>query len=394
MTGPRQSTRRLHIGVAAPVSLQMIAPLLAGPKPTTNGLQSALIADFCIDLHRRGHDLEIFTLSLDELDVGDFSGDRISLHVRKYRQRLRWIDAFRIERRALRLAMAASQCEIIHAHWGYEFGLAAQRSGKPVLITLHDWAPEIFRLNRDRYRLARLAMQQLVVQRAKFVTANSPYIASLAKRSGLVDIPVIPNGIKLPHSPASPLTNTSPVIGALNNGFGARKNVVRLIESFALVRETFPKAKMRLAGHEYGPSEAAERWAVDHELHRGIEFVGPIPSADVRGFMQSLNLFVHPSLEESFGMVLIEALAAGTPVVAGTKSGAVPWVLGDGVAGTLVDVASAQTLSEAIGRLLTDSDALRASAAAGFGHVQNNFSLEHVVDLYEAQYEAIVESNC
>jgi glycosyltransferase involved in cell wall biosynthesis len=75
------------------------------------------------------------------------------------------------------------------------------------------------------------------------------------------------------------------------------------------------------------------------------------------------------------------------------KSGAVPWVLGDGVAGTLVDVASAEALSAAIVRLLADNAALQASAAAGFSHVQKNFSLEHVVDLYEAQYDTIVAGN-
>ena len=393
MTSPRQSARRLHIGVAAPVSLQMIAPLLVGSKPTTNGLPSALIADICIELHRRGHDLEIFTLSLGEHDVGDFSGDRISLHVRKCRQRLRWIDAFRIERRALRQAMAASRCEIIHAHWGYEFGLAAQRSGKPVLVTLHDWAPEVFRLSRDRYRLVRLGMQRLMVRRSKFTTANSPYIASMATRWGIAEMPVIPNGIDIRAiSPKLPMASGL-VLGALNNGFGALKNVTRLLEAFALVKAAIPAATLRLAGHDFGPSERAAQWAAGRALDDGVEFVGTLPHSEVPNFMRSLDLFVHPSLEESFGMVLIEALAAGTPVVGGTKSGAVPWVLGDGVAGTLVDVASAEALSAAIVRLLADNAALQASAAAGFSHVQNNFSLEHIVDLYEAQYEAIVEGN-
>ena len=385
--------RRLHIGIAGPAALQLIAPFLDGPQPKTDGYSFPLISQLAIALRERGHRVTVFTCSIAPEDQGTFHGDGITLVVCPRRERLRWIDAFRVERRALRQAMSASECEIVHAHWGYEFGLAAQRSGKPVLVTLHDWAPEVFRLSRDRYRLVRLGMQRLVLQHADATTANSPYIAALAENWGLTDLPVIPNGVEVPQSSAPRVTTAPLVIGALNNGFGARKNVVRLIESFALVRETFPKAKMRLAGHEYGPSEAAERWAVDHELSRGIEFVGPIPSEDVRGFMQSLNLFVHPSLEESFGMVLIEALAAGTPVIGGTKSGAVPWVLGDGVAGTLVDVDSAEALSAAIVRLLADNAALQASATAGFSHVQNNFSLEHIVDLYEAQYEAIVEGN-
>jgi L-malate glycosyltransferase len=71
--------------------------------------------------------------------------------------------------------------------------------------------------------------------------------------------------------------------------------------------------------------------------------------------MRAASVLAHPSLEESFGMIVLEAMATGTPVVAGRASGAVPWLLAND-AGVLVDVRNSAAIAEAINGLLGDPE--------------------------------------
>lgn len=376
----------LHIGLAGPVALQLISPKLEGARPGTDGYSAPLISRLTLELLSRGHRVTIFTLSMNEADFGVFHGERLTVNVGPIRKRLRWVDAFRAERHALQHVMVPSTCDIIHAHWSYEFALAALRSGKPTLVTVHDWAPEVLRYQRHPYRLVRLGMQWTVLRRAQHVTANSPYISERATRWAGREVPVVPNGISIPSSCPERGSPPGAVLGALNVGFGRLKNVAALLEAFVTVRTALPNAVLRLGGPDHGVGERAHQWAMERDLARGVEFLGGLSADDVPAFMRSLDLFVHPSLEESFGMVLVEALAEGTPVVAGAKSGAVPWVLDHGAAGSLVDMGSSGAIAMEIVRLLQDPVALRKSAAAGFVSIQQRFSLERVVDGYEQQY--------
>ena len=89
-------------------------------------------------------------------------------------------------------------------------------------------------------------------------------------------------------------------------------------------------------------------------------------------------------------MVLLEAIDEGTPVIAGRDSGAVPWVLGEGAAGCLLDVRNADAITRAILELLDDHGARESMAVAAWKHVRERFGLSAVVDLYEEQYDALL----
>ena len=118
-----------------------------------------------------------------------------------------------------------------------------------------------------------------------------------------------------------------------------------------------------------------------------MTFLGPIPAVEIPEFMCSLDVFVSPSLEESFGMTLIEAIMQGTPVVGGSASGAVPWVLNFGEAGELVNVQDPASIAWGITRSLDVDESTRK---ARYDYVHENFSLGHVVDRYEAKYCSVL----
>jgi glycosyltransferase involved in cell wall biosynthesis len=303
------------------------------------------------------------------------------------RPQRRWVDGFRVERTLLRDAIRAHPADVIHAHWTYEFALAALAArSAPAVVSVHDWAPEVLRHHRDPYRLVRLVMQASVLARARHLTANSPYIAERIRRTYRRVATIIPNGIVMPSHALRSDMAPNVVIGSLNNGFSTLKNVGRLIDAFAEIRRSTPDATLRLAGVDFAPGGPAAHYAVATGSADGVEFLGPIPSQAVPEFMRGLSVLVHPSLEESFGMTLLEAIIEGTLVVAGQRSGAVPWVLGEGIAGELVDVSDAGAIASAVLRLTADQEFAARRRTEAFTHVQANFSLDHVLDLYEQVY--------
>ncbi|MCP3973306.1 MAG: glycosyltransferase family 4 protein [bacterium] len=382
--------QQLHIGIAGPFDLVEGSQFLEPPLPTGRGYATRVTVALAGALLERGHRLTIFTTSTDPADVGTYRGQGIEVVVVPMRPRRRWPDFFRAERRELCSVMEKAGCDVLHAHWTYEFAIAAMRSrSAPVLVTIRDWAPEVLRRQRHPYRVVRLLMQAYVFARAPHLTANSPYIAEKVKRWYRRSVPVVPNGIELPLELPDRRQRTGLVIGSVNNGFGERKNVHCLVDSLPLIRKAHPEASLRLVGADFEPGGPAESYARSRGLTDGIEFLGPVPSGEIGPLMRSLDVLVHPSLEESFGMTLVEALVEGTPVVAGESSGAVPWVLGNGRAGTLVDVRDPQAIAAAILSIPVDEEHALRRRREAFEHVRENFALRAVVDRFEQIYREL-----
>eukprot|EP01031_Cornospumella_fuschlensis_P052636 gene52636-64327_t len=118
-----------------------------------------------------------------------------------------------------------------------------------------------------------------------------------------------------------------------------------------------------------------------------MTFHGKVAHRKLVGALGELDALLHPSLEESFGVVLAEAMALGLPVVAGRDSGAVPWVMGADAsgqcaAGVLVDVREPAAIASALRSLFDDS--YEARSLAGLDRVRQNFSAASVIARYEA----------
>jgi glycosyltransferase involved in cell wall biosynthesis len=114
-----------------------------------------------------------------------------------------------------------------------------------------------------------------------------------------------------------------------------------------------------------------------------------LPHRELLTALAELDALLHPSLEESFGVVLAEAMALGLPVVAGRDSGAVPWVLGANpegkcATGVLTDVRSATGMTNALHTLFDMEYAARS--AAGLSRARCYFSPVAVALAYEARY--------
>ena len=386
------------LAIAGPANLAQLAPLLhsdpAGPPPLLSGPTGSVVTQLVAGLVARGHEVLLVTVSDAVDDEVVLEGPRLRVCVGRRRARHRARDAFRAERAYVTARLLRERPELVHAQWTYEYALGALRTGLPTLVSIRDWAPRDVLLYRHPYFFVRFLMNARTLHRGDHFTVSSPSMQRRAERLLRHPVTLIPNAVRDDQflSTQRQLRHEPSVLLAVNNGFSARKNVRRLLEAFALVRARQPHARLRLVGQRYEQGGPAHRWALEHQLQQGVDFMGPMQHAGVTACMREADLFVHPSLEESFGNVLVEAMAQRLPIVAGANSGAVPWVTGDGAAGLLTDVTSASAMAEATLALLGDEVAWGSASQAGYAYAWKNFRLSQVLQAYEREYDRVLEA--
>lgn len=384
----------MRIGILGPATVEAFRGWLdvAPDASLPDGHGGPITTMVAQELLRGGHELVVCTLGRGVPATVTFRGPQLTLHVCPLRTSGRTRDAERAERRALAAAIAPETLDVAHAWWTYEYAFAALAAATaPLLVTAQDWGPVILRYARHPYWAMRMVQQLVVLRRAPHVTAPSPYLARLLERVHRSPVEVIPNMVADAAFGPAP-TAERPLRGRLlciADGFAGRKNTATLLEAFALLRAGDPELWLTLVGEGHGPGGAAEAWARARGLAPGVEFLGRVPHGEIVDLMHSADVLVHPSKEESFGMTLIEAAAQGTPVVAGATAGAVPWVLDDGRAGRLVDVADPAALAAAVAAVRADpAEALRLARAA-HARAAAHFRLSVVTASYVEAYERV-----
>jgi D-inositol-3-phosphate glycosyltransferase len=131
--------------------------------------------------------------------------------------------------------------------------------------------------------------------------------------------------------------------------------------------------------------------ALRDELGLGdrVCFVGSQPQEQLPLYYAAADVVAMPSLYESFGLVAVEAMACGTPVVA-SRVGGLAYTIQDSVSGLLVPDRDPVALAEALGLVLGDAD-LRARLGAQAATVARRFSWPAVADMIEQIYANLVE---
>jgi len=393
--GPQiESLRIALVGPAEPRAFASEFPHdVASELPP--GLGGVPVNDLGRALLDAGHRLVVVTGSRDVTSPRTFVGERLTIEVVPYRSRARHraLDLFRKERHGVTAALENHNVDVIHAHWTYEFAWGALASRLPVIVTAHDEPFAILRRQTDIYRLIRLAMAVRVRLATRNLTAVSPYLASSWRRRLFYRRPiaVVPNIAPFaPIQPSTETTDTFVVLDVANDT--ALKNVTALVDAFALVRRQIPEAALVLAGPGLDESDPFAVNLRARGLAEQVTFVGIQDREGIRRLMGSATVLAHVSLEEAQPAVLVEAMAYNLAIVAGRSSGGCPWTLGDGSAGTLVDVRSPQQIAQAIVAVHGTSPASRATSRAGHQLIVTRYSADVVVASYVAEYRSVVGS--
>jgi glycosyltransferase involved in cell wall biosynthesis len=177
-----------------------------------------------------------------------------------------------------------------------------------------------------------------------------------------------------------------PVIGTVAR-FDRQKGHVYLIDATIKILKQIPSTKILLVGD--GPLRPQmEDKAEALGLSDSIIFTGI--RHDVQKILALLDLFVLPSLWEGLPVALLEAMAAGLPVVA-TAAGGTPEAVVDGTTGLLVPPRDPLALAKAITRLLNDPELRRQMGQAGQKRVIEHFSVERMVEQTQNLYEHLLD---
>jgi len=165
-----------------------------------------------------------------------------------------------------------------------------------------------------------------------------------------------------------------------------RKGVGVLLSAMA----SLAAANVRLHIVGSGRQERELRLAVKRKgLADRVVFHGPLPNNEVREMCRSADIFVLPTLAESCSMALLEAMSAGLPIVT-TRAGGNPYLIEDGVNGTLVEPADVQGLRAAIEALAADPARCESMGLANVRRIREAFSWAANADRYEAIYRGVL----
>lgn len=212
--------------------------------------------------------------------------------------------------------------------------------------------------------------ERLNARRADVVIAPSRYSAEVARRAYGVAaerIVVVPEPLDLERwtalfDAAAPRPRGGPAILCVARMY-PRKRIGDLLEASALLRRRIPGARVRIVGK--GPEwEDVMRLHGTLGLGDTVALLGDVSRERLAEEYVRADMFCLPSVQESFGIVFLEAMAAGLPVVA-CRAAAIPEVVEDGVTGLLVPARDPAGLAGALEALAADPERARAMGDAG-----------------------------
>ncbi len=164
----------------------------------------------------------------------------------------------------------------------------------------------------------------------------------------------------------------------------ADKGIYDLLDALSQLRAAVPDVRLVCAGE--GERAAVARYAERLGIGDAVKFTGWVGPSGKRALLESAAVCALPSYDEGMPLGLLEAMAAGVPVVA-TRVGGVPDIVEDGVSGILVEPGSPLALAGAIVRVLGDRET-RERLAAGAAATADRW--RQTPDEYAARLESLV----
>ncbi len=324
--------------------------------PAVNTLLLALL--------KSGIRVSIFTLHPGVQDL-HLKGEQLSIHVSGSYDAYpgKYIYGTLVNANRLRESIARNigDIDILHAHWTYEYAWAASHftNRLPVVCTVRDWAPLIWRMVSSKDKITwflKYFMDMAVFRNPKMIfVANSPYTQDKIRKRWAKECPMIPNSIKesflRKERTHYPDTFTVVSISQTND---KRKNIKNLLLAFQRFHAKYPGSQLLLVGKPFEErNEMIQKWR--HEgLLTGVKPLGAVSHDRLISVLDESSVMVHPSLEETFGNILLEAMARRVPVIAGKDAGAIPYVLEQGRSGCLCDVTAVKDIADKIEQVYLD----------------------------------------
>ncbi len=271
-------------------------------------------------------------------------------------------------------------------------GMAAKLAGVPVVLPRR--GSDFPLKNRAAYRWSYGRL-------ASGVLANS----KSTKRTLLKNAPWLsPEKIRVVYNGIDPVPYMSPPQKNIRAEFGVspteflvgfvgqldeRKGVFDLLEAFSALTAKQKKARLLLCGT--GNLENKIRSFLE-ERHLGAQVILAGFRNDVPEIMKAVDVLVLPSLWEGFGIVVVEAMAAGKPVIV-TRASNLPEIVTDGREGFLVDPHAPEQIEAALEKLVENPGLRKKMGTTGQERVKKQFTLDRMIDELEAYFLELLEKS-
>lgn len=281
-------------------------------------------------------------------------------------------------------------CDVVHLHSRFflDFNwavLIAKKEKKPVVFSIHDAKPEKVDVITDNgARVFDFLIGDRIMRKCDALIANSEYTARKTVPEGFKGkVFIIPNGVDVrkfrPDLAKEREDFTVLYVGRLIN----QKGVDTLIRAMKDVN-----GELWIIGR--GPKrKKLENLAKKLGIGEKVKFLGFVPDDVLPEYMCKCHVLVLPSRWEPFGMVLLEAMACGRPVI-GSRVGGIPEIIKDGENGFLFEPLDHRELAMKL-ELLREDEGLRKKLGANARRsVEEGYSWEIVVERVEKVYESLV----
>lgn len=281
--------------------------------------------------------------------------------------------------------LARAEADIIHIHSPYPLGEAANwlwGQARATVITYHSDVVRqrlLLRLHGPILRRVLRAADAIIVTSSRYLE-TSPWLQPVRERCT-----VAPLGIDLARFPIGghrPLAEPPRLL------FVGRLRYYKGLDTLLHALRALPEVRLTVVGD--GPMRASwQRLAHELGVAGRVDFVGEVDEAALPAYYARADLFVLPAnaRAEAFGTVLLEAMAAGLPVVSTEVGTGTSWVNQDGVTGRVTPPRDPTALAAAIGDLLAQPDRLAAMGRAARARVEAEFTLPTMVARVQAVYE-------
>ena len=280
--------------------------------------------------------------------------------------------------------------DVIHAHVGLSAGwLAAwckEECGTPYVLTEHMSPFPFPSLLRHGHPVPEL---EQAYQAADKVIAVSPSLADDIRGYGLADPIVIPNVIN--ESIFFPGENRpgQPFVFFFLGHLGEQKGADVLLDALGLWNPPVDVHCVMAGSATQEQEQAFLQRVRELGLQDRVKWMGPLERNEVAQQMRQAHVFVLPSRHESFGVVLVEALACGLPVIS-TRCGGPEFIVGTSNIGTLVDVGDARGLAATMRRFYAEYG--RFSTAEIANYYRTRFSAESTAGKIFSIYRRIIDA--
>ena len=308
-----------------------------------------------------GVGIDIVLISMHEFDKTQYSclanfksyAMRFKVSLNYYDQKFSKLSYLTVVRK-IKSILNDEKPDILHAHYASSYGLlGALTKFHPYIISV--WGSDIFEFPYSSFIAKRILKFNL--SKADYILATSNALANEVKKYSPKQCKVTPFGVDtdvfVKNKKRNYFEGQSIVIGAIKT-FEKVYGIEYLIRAFAIVADNLPEANLNLLLVGKGSCETEYHLMVKElGLEQKVIFAGYVDHTEISDCYNNLDIFVVPSIRESFGVSALEASACGLPVIA-SDTGGLPEVVINNVTGIIVPVQDSQAIAQAIKKLVED----------------------------------------